>query len=39
MVFNATFKNVLVIWWRSVLLVERRSTRRKSTTCRSHWQT
>ena len=35
MVFNATFNNISVILWRSVLLVEEtRMTRRKQPTCR-----
>jgi len=37
MVFNATFNNILVILWRSALLVEEtgyRSTQRKLPTCR-----
>jgi hypothetical protein len=33
MVFNATFNNISVISWRSVLLVEERWTRRKPPTC------
>jgi hypothetical protein len=35
MVFNATFNNILVIWWRSVSLVPggNRSTQRKPQTC------
>ena len=37
MVFNATFNNILVISWRSVLLVKQtRENHRPST---SHWQT
>jgi len=32
-VFNATFNNISVISWRSVLLVEETSTRRKTPTC------
>jgi len=35
MVFNATFNNISVTSWRSVLLVEEnRSTRRNPPTCR-----
>jgi len=34
MVSNATVNNMTAILWRSVLLVEKRSTRRKSPTCR-----
>jgi hypothetical protein len=33
MVFNATFNNISVVSWRSVFLVEERSTRRKPPTC------
>ena len=33
MVFNATFNNISVISWRSVLLVKETSTRKKSPTC------
>jgi len=33
MVFNATFNNILVILWWSVLLVEEMSTQRKPPTC------
>jgi hypothetical protein len=37
MVFNATFNNISVILWQSVLLVEEtmQSTRRKSLTCQT----
>ena len=39
-VFDATFNNISVISWRSVLLVvETGVTRRKPQTCASHWQT
>jgi hypothetical protein len=31
MVFNATFNNILVIWWRSVLLVEETAGPEKTT--------
>jgi hypothetical protein len=36
MVFNATFNNILVIWWQSVLLVPggNRNTQRKPQTCK-----
>jgi hypothetical protein len=37
MVFNATFNNISVISWRSVLLVE--ETREKHRPVASHWQT
>jgi hypothetical protein len=37
MVFNATFKNISVISWRSVLLVEKPEKTTKPVA--SHWQT
>jgi len=36
MVFNATFNNISVIWWRSVLLEETGENHRPVA---SHWQT
>jgi hypothetical protein len=39
MVFNTTFNNISVIWWRSILLAgETWSTQRKLPTCRNHWR-
>jgi hypothetical protein len=35
-VFNATFSNISVIWWRSVVLVEETGVHRPAA---SHWQT
>jgi hypothetical protein len=37
MVFNATFNNISVISWRSVLLVEETGENNRPATC--HWQT
>ena len=37
MVFNATFNNISVISWRSVLLVEENEENRRPAA--SHWQT
>jgi len=40
MVFNATFNNISVIWWRSVLLMEETGVPRENhRPAASHWQT
>ena len=40
MVFNATFNNISVIWWRSVLLVEETGGPGENhRPVASHWQT
>ncbi len=40
MVFNATFNNISVIWWRSGLLVEETGVARENhRPVASHWQT
>jgi len=40
MVFNATFNNISVIWWRSVLLVEEAKVPGENhRPAASHWQT
>ena len=38
-VFNATFNNISIISWRSVLLVEETGVARKNRPVASHWQT
>ncbi len=39
-VFNATFNNILVIYWRSVLLVEKTAVPRENhRPAAIHWQT
>jgi hypothetical protein len=39
MVFNATFNNISVLSWRSVLLVEEKGVLGENRPAASHWQT